>query len=191
MYHVTTKAADSTTKAKSRMTGMGGHDCNICASNGKTTSFHSAKALWAHHRSAHGIRNPLRQYLDATGICPVCYVQFPPRTRALAHLTERRCRGQCKTSCRSVLEAGLYEPLPAEEVNKHDASDRIKRGLARKAGHTQPISRIPAKRAKVPACPAHADINVLPKVAYMPRKRVREKNDCKVLEYRVKQHRMM
>eukprot|EP00972_Heterocapsa_arctica_P053361 7861148-Heterocapsa_arctica.AAC.1 len=57
----------------------------------QVVAFASLKTLCSHRRAKHGLRNPLRVFLDASGVCPVCRAAFGSRTRALAHVTEQRC----------------------------------------------------------------------------------------------------
>ena len=128
--------------------------CSDCAMAGLDCCFVSEKGLLAHKRKVHGHRSSLRRFLDASGICPICCCIFSSRTRALAHLTEKRNRSKTnRTSCRDVLLAGNFCPLLDETVEKLDLSDKIARAQARKRGHTQPIAGFFAKRTTCGAPP--------------------------------------
>ena len=133
------------------MTLVADYTCHLCAHAGRgRCKFFSQKALESHMRAKHKARNPLRQFLDATGVCPVCQGQYGTRTRALAHVSERRQRGKSTRTCRAVLEAGVLPPLPPDVVAKLDDLDRMARKRAFKQRHTQPVAIAPAKRTKGP-----------------------------------------
>jgi len=120
--------------------------CPTCAQRGVDASFASSKALRAHQRAKHGTRNPLRVYLDGSGICPVCHVNFGARTRVLIHVTDQRVRGRCTDSCGAYLAAGHLPALPPEAVTDLDKTDGRLRKEARRLGRTQPRALAPAKR---------------------------------------------
>jgi hypothetical protein len=145
--------AAATSKHTSSLGHFNEHICVACLETGCPAIFVSEKALMCHQRSKHGQRNPLRIYLDGSGVCPVCRAQFGSRTRALAHASERRHRGKTSVTCRSVLEAGGIAPLSADRVAALDAADGKCRREARKQGHTQPVVEVPAKRSRVRGAP--------------------------------------
>ena len=141
------------------------HVCDICQRKGLHVWFNTAKALGMHARAAHGVRNSLRVYLDASGQCPVCRVNFGSRTRCLVHISERRCRGKSQSTCRSVLESGRFQPLPQNIVTKLDDDDRLKRRHAASLGHSQPRAVVTAKRSRTravsdfsPSFPSRIDV---------------------------------
>ena len=105
--------------------------CNECGGR----SFSTSKALKAHQRAKHGARNHLRYYCSDSGQCLACHKTFSTRWRLLAHLSDDRRPG-----CRDwVLAFGVK--MSEDEVQRLDASDRVQRQVARKCGHTQPLSK--------------------------------------------------
>jgi hypothetical protein len=166
------------------------HVCDVCAAaTGGRVAFASAKALLSHQRSKHQMRNPLRVFLDASGVCPVCDGQYGTRTRALSHASEARCRGKSKRTCRDELESGVFEPLPQDVVDALDNEDRLARSAARALGHTQPLARAPAKRSRVRAmrdCTARkrkVPCTEVPAFAPRPAKRLRTKVSSSQVEW--------
>ena len=129
--------------------GVGAFSCVECAAAEKPIHFATERALKSHARRAHGARNPLRVFLDNTATCPVCEGSYGSRTRCLAHVSEKRCRGKSAVTCPASLESGLYTPLPAVEVERLDVIDRSFRKTARALGHTQPVALAPAKRSRI------------------------------------------
>ena len=144
--------------------------CEQCKKDGKDTNFPSVKTLPCHMRKLHGERNVFRTFVDGNAICPVCRVGFETRMRAVAHLTEARCRGRANHTCRRAVEAGRFEPLPAQ-----DAADAVHRKRARAVGKTQVAVRIPAKRARVHGSAGGESITNAPNLPYRPSKRLRSK----------------
>jgi len=130
------------------------HFCEICLQKNIISGFSSSKALRSHMRVAHKVRNPLRVFLDGSGRCPVCCVEFRSRTRCLAHVSESRCRGKSRVTCRSILEGGTFQPLPPHIVATLDEDDRCHRRSARASGRSQPLTEVPAKRARIRGQPA-------------------------------------
>ena len=85
--------------------------------------------------------------------CCICNRMFPTRLRLIAHLTEKRKRGN-RTPCGSLLEG--KRPFEAETVAKLDALDTESRKKARRLGRTQPVvGGCGLKRVAVPEQPAH------------------------------------
>ena len=149
--------------------------CEQCEKDGKDASFPSVKTLLCHMRKLHGERNVVRTFVDGNAICPVCRVGFETRMRAVAHLTEARCRGLANHTCRRAVEAGRFEPLPTQEVAALDAADAVRRKRARAVGKTQVTVRIPAKRARVCGSARGESITNAPNLPYRPSKRLRSK----------------
>ena len=160
--------------------GLAAFSCTECATAGKPVCFATEKALKAHSRRAHDVRNPIRVYLDASGRCPVCKGVYGSRTRCLAHATEKSCRGKTAVTCRSALEAGHFMVLPAADVAKLDIQDRHHLKTARALGHTQPVAIVPAKRPRVcgPQRIAEAASLEMHCLAVAPRKRLHVKTTC-------------
>ena len=117
--------------------------------------------LWlaTHKRTAHKLRSQLRLYLDGSGVCPVCSVQFSSLLRLLAHVSERRSRGKSSCTCRSALEPGKFPQVPCEVVASLDAADRARRGKARREGRCVPPVVVRTQRSKVRGLPDKRKIN--------------------------------
>ena len=122
-----------------------GHACADCG-----MSFSTEKAMQQHRRIRHACRQEARCFVSGPQ-CPVCGITFTCRPKVLAHLADVRCRGSSSRSllpCGARLKLGMYEPLPAAEVEHLDQADRVLRASARKQGHTQPRAIGRAARAK-------------------------------------------
>jgi hypothetical protein len=185
MFHDVAKKA---TKFDESLPAYLAHVCQVCAGGGMHVAFASAKGLLCHKRSRHQMRNPLRAFLDASGVCPVCGGDYGCRTRALAHVTETRCRGKATRTCRDELESGGFAPFSDERINEFDELDRQARGAARAAGHTQPLARAPAKRPRVRARRnnkrrAPSPVTVVQTAAPHPAKRLRTKTPSAMIEW--------
>ena len=113
----------------------GGDKANPFACDSCHCRFASERALQMHFRVAHGARCSAKWFADSNGMCPICFKIFPTRLRLVAHLTEKRHRGD-RVPCGSRL--GSARPLGAERVAQLDAVDTAARTKARKAGKTQP-----------------------------------------------------
>jgi hypothetical protein len=132
-------------------------------------SFFTSKALCSHSRAMHGSRNDLRRFIGPSASCPVCCVQFANRPKALAHLQDGRRRGGSATTCKEIVERGIFSPLPDELVRKLDLADRELRRSSMKLGWTQPRSAFRTRRAAARAVP------IGPPAHYLPCKRRRVK----------------
>jgi hypothetical protein len=178
--HLTSLPIDAQRAKKNvcQMAGVQAYQCDQCQKIGKSTSFPSMKALLCHMRKLHGVRNMFRQFVDSRAICPVCRVQFETRIRAIAHLTETRCRGRMKQTCRKAIEDGRFEPLPARIVTILDTADARCRKHARAAGKTQVTVRVPAKRARTRGVVGNDTSRCASFLPYRPAKRLR----CKTAE---------
>jgi hypothetical protein len=108
--------------------------CSICLAQPRP-AFSTEKALSCHMRSKHGMRSPVKQYIDGTGICPVCGTNFLTRIRVIAHLSDVR-----RPKCRNVLLSGSRAPLPPSVQQALEELDRTTRREALQAGHTHPIA---------------------------------------------------
>ena len=124
------------------------HACGVCSA-----TVASAPALACHVRAAHKQRTGLRNFLDGSGICPVCATVFSSRLQVLAHVSERRKRSKRDTvSCRERLEAGFMQPLSPEKVKLFDEVDRLTRAKARReSGRSRPLVLMKASRSRVRA----------------------------------------
>jgi hypothetical protein len=120
------------------------HRCSACGA-----SFANAKALESHRKAKHKTRAAFTSMIGSSRVCPCCHVEFSTRTRLLAHISEKRNRGGRKYSCNMLFAAGLVRPLGEDELSSAYAADTEARTLARKAGHTVPITENLAKRPKV------------------------------------------
>ena len=148
-YTETTSAMDKYCVGKgcAKISTSHSFTCADCVLAGTSIAFPSSKALLAHQRKVHGKRNPLRCFLDGNHICPVCSCKFSSRTRALAHLTEKRNRGKhLRKTCGELLLEGRYMPLSDEVVSALDNLDKTTRAKARMHGNTQPLASFHAQR---------------------------------------------
>ena len=120
----------------SNMTSAAGSNAFVCTRcSGSSHSFASQKALDQHCRRVHGIKSSIREFVDGSGICPVCETNFHTRLRVLAHLSDKR-----RTKCSSALQSGTFERLPSTEVTRLDQADAQARRAARKNGHTHALA---------------------------------------------------
>ena len=122
--------------------------CDLCSH-----AFNSSKALGTHKRTAHKMPTPLRLFCDANGVCPVCRVAFGSRIRLLNHVSETRCRGKTKITCRDMLLTGDYPRISQARCDELDLFDREQRASAKRAGRSQPLVAVPARRSKQRAVP--------------------------------------
>ena len=121
---------ESCTDAKCKTTIVTNHfECMTC-----NEFFFSEKALASHSRAKHNTRCVARNYVGADFRCVVCSATFGSRTRAIAHLTDKRRTKWADRLCE-------FEQLPSELVTKLDEADREERRLARVQGHSQPIAK--------------------------------------------------
>jgi hypothetical protein len=120
------------------------HRCATC--NG---TFPTLKALEAHKKAKHKTRAQFSSLIGASRVCPCCHVEFSSRTRLLAHISEKRNRGGRLYSCNTLMAAGMVMPVDQAELRTALESDKLARTLARKAGHTVPVSESLAKRPRV------------------------------------------
>jgi len=77
--------------------------CSLCESNGHRAAFASNKALQSHARVKHGSRSFMKQFIGSDFRCAVCRNQFSTRLRAIAHLSEKRKRGNRTRLCNDVV----------------------------------------------------------------------------------------
>ena len=94
-------------------------------------SFPTEKALGAHARTKHGDRTPIKQYVDDTGVCPICKSFYRTRIRVIAHLSDRR-----RPMCRDLVLAGEVPLLDPNIAAQLEDRDRQLLRDARKAGAT-------------------------------------------------------
>ena len=150
------------------------HVCAVCNAAGsgekRSFSFLTSRALQAHERTVHFARNPIKKYIDGSGVCPICKITFASRLRVIAHCTEKRLRGKARVSCNAVLVSGVVPCVSPETLEKLDAFDRKARNAAVANGRTQPIAVWKATRSKLRGAP---DGNCLVDVQQPPCKRMR------------------
>ena len=106
------------------------------------SSFASNKALLCHRRKRHGYRDPVRLFLNADGVCPVCRTCFNSRLRTMAHVNDRR-----NQTCKTLLLSGEFPQLPEELATELDEFDRNACKEARRQGHSHPIAVQSARKA--------------------------------------------
>ena len=111
--------------------------------------FSSDRALQSHIRGKHQKVSDISGFVCKSLKCCVCSSPFSMRTRLIAHLTDKRCRGKRMFNCRDVvIKSGFIKPADKQEFIEAHEVDRRSRTQARKRGHTQPLSLLPAKRLK-------------------------------------------
>ena len=109
----------------------------------------NARALSSHVRVKHAKVSDDSHSAGKSRRCCVCSTLFSSRTRLVAHLSDKRCRGQRAFNCRQVvMSSGFVRRVDKDEYEETHKRDRHSRTQARKRGHTQPLSICPAKRAK-------------------------------------------
>ena len=116
------------------------HLCTLCIP--RHVAFPTAKALAQHMRIVHG------EFIDASGVCPVCGTNLHTRLRVIAHLSDprRNIKG------RQALCSGLFPRLPLSTLSVLDVIDMKERRQARKAGRTHVVAVQPAHRANGRIC---------------------------------------
>ena len=123
--------------------------CNLCD---ERPAFKNAKALASHQRTKHKLRNPLTDYLDDSGICPVCSSHFHNRVRLLAHVSETRKRSKTShATCRELLLRGAFPKISVELRTAAGMKDREMRRAAQRAGRSHVLADLPAKRRRLNA----------------------------------------
>ena len=94
----------------------------------------SKQKLAVHAFSKHGIIDPVRAKLDASGVCYACMVKFGSRLRLREHLFEKGA-GICK---RYFMEhTSDVDPEVLDKLEGHDrevGSSNVRNGLKRSAG---------------------------------------------------------
>jgi exonuclease III len=120
------------------------HSCLVCEA-----AFSTAKALESHRRAKHKSRAAFSTLLGSSKVCPCCHTEFSSRPRLLAHVSERRNRGGRRYSCNTLFATGLVHPPSHDELQSALEADKETRSLARKSGHTVPLSECLAKRPRV------------------------------------------
>ena len=121
--------------------------CALCGDQSEL--FATQRGLDAHMRRVHKWRTTLSQYIDDSGICPVCHVNFHNRVRVLKHVCEKRCRAKVKyQTCHQRLTNGEFPVVDADVLTSAFAQDKRLRAEAKKRGRSQVIATLPAKRAR-------------------------------------------
>ena len=121
--------------------------------------FMTHKALLCHMRTKHQYRIRVKDFIGADAVCPVCKVQFSTRLRAIAHASEKRCRGKSRVTCHDALLSGRYKPIQENVLRKLDDSDRQARREAVRSGRSTPLAQYAAKRSRLRACPDRKNVS--------------------------------
>jgi hypothetical protein len=120
--------------------GLAQFACETCPA--PRPGFSSAKALASHMRARHGVRSPIKRYVDDSAACPACGASFCTRIRVIAHLSDAR-----RASCRREILVDDTHLLPLALFQKLEARDRVLRREALQSGHTHPIAAGSARTA--------------------------------------------
>ena len=124
----------------SPLPGQSIFSCMQCA---PPVSFFSSKALQSHCRIKHGARSSVPQYINDSGVCPVCSTVFGSRLRVISHLSDTR-----RPKCRERVLAGDFPVLPRSVLAKLSVRDRELKRLALREGHTHTLASGAAVNAK-------------------------------------------
>ena len=77
------------------------------------------KAIEQHMRMKHGFKKPVKQFVDSSGICPICKTNFQQRLRVIAHLSDRR-----RPRCRERVLKGETPAVPEDVLADLERQDR-------------------------------------------------------------------
>lgn len=116
--------------------GMVAHSQHQCLHCKPASSFPTEKALNQHMRMKHNYRDPVCEFFDGSGICPICRTNYHTRLRVLNHVCNTR-----RTKCRSAILSSDLPRVPLDKLLKLMACDRQARSEAKKQGHTHPIAQ--------------------------------------------------
>ena len=141
--HLSSMSFDEALVAKHLAGHAGACVCKICS-----CCFSCDRALQSHIRRKHNKVSDVSRFVGQSLRCCVCRTLFSTRTRLVAHLSDKRCRGSRSFNCRDVLQSGFVQQACEQEFTQAHLSDRDLRKQARKRGLTQPHAIFPAKRAK-------------------------------------------
>ena len=83
------------------------------------------------------------QYINDSGVCPVCSIVFGSRLRVISHLSDTR-----RPKCRERVSAGDFPVLPKSALAKLSDRDRELKRLALREGHTHALASGAAVNAK-------------------------------------------
>ena len=111
--------------------------------------FHTRMALLAHARTTHDCKLNIDQYVDASGVCPVCEKQFPTRIQVVRHLSQITSKSKTnknKTMCRELLLNGCLDVVPHATLCKIREKDRVVIRAANKCGKAFP--KVPLRPVK-------------------------------------------
>ena len=108
--------------------------CERCPEHARRI-FPTARSLRAHVVAMHHHRAIAREYVGASGICPVCKLCFHTRLRAVAHI--QRAGSRCATLLHECTQ------LHPDEVAALDEADRSAVRAAVRAGHARPLAAMP------------------------------------------------
>ena len=92
-----------------------------------------------HQRMVHGHRCTVKHFVGPDACCPICKTTFSTRLRCIAHLTDKRRRGN-RIPCGELLASSDANPWVPAEVARLDAVDREVRRAAHRSGRTTPLS---------------------------------------------------
>ena len=89
--------------------------CTFC-----DAEFATKAALCAHKFAAHGVRASARQFIDGSGVCPVCRGVFHSRRRVLKHV-----QGPVHGSalCSEIVASGVL-PRLSDAQPRHSMGER-------------------------------------------------------------------
>ena len=89
-------------------------------------------------------------FLDDSGICPVCNSNFHNRVRLLSHVSETRKRSKTnRATCRELLLRGAFPKISPDMRVAYEMKDREMRRAAQRAGRSHVLADLPAKRRRL------------------------------------------
>ena len=127
--------------------------CNLCTSSlsadcPNVRRVKSAKALAQHQRIYHNVRSPIPYYIDDSGVCPACGVNFFSRCKVVVHACETRVRSKaCNIRCRDVILSGVLPKIEPLLFIKLEERDRSLKRDARRGGKSHVVINRLAKRS--------------------------------------------
>eukprot|EP00972_Heterocapsa_arctica_P034046 5012250-Heterocapsa_arctica.AAC.1 len=86
----------------------------------------------------HGMRNTMRLFAKADGVCPSCGIQLHTRIRLITHLSDKR-----RDKCRNYVTEHAF-PMSDDEAKVLDVIDQSLLAHAKKDGHSHVIANKPA-----------------------------------------------
>ena len=117
--------------------------CEVCQ-----LQFSSEKACLQHCRVKHKMRCYEAQFVDSSGVCPVCRTVLHTRLRVLRHL----CDPRRNKPCRQALRDGKVPAMSAETLARCEVEDKLARAHARREGRIHPQAVMSARRSSGLRC---------------------------------------